>query len=60
MKGRATRARSYLPDLVNRARDWVYHMGYLVSGAAVERILRPMSLVPTVVSSQTLRWIVHT
>jgi hypothetical protein len=50
-KGRTTRARSYCPDLVNRARDCIYNLGYLVTGAAVERMLRPMSLVPTVVSS---------
>jgi hypothetical protein len=57
MRGRVTRARSYLSDLVSRARDCIYRMGYLVSGAAMERMLRPMSIVPTVVSNSTLRQI---
>jgi hypothetical protein len=52
-KGRITRARSYLSDLVNRARDCIYRMGYLVNAAGVERMLHPMSLVPTVVSGVT-------
>lgn len=47
--GRVTRARSYVSYLVNLARTWIYHQGYLVNSAAVERLLKPWTVVPTVV-----------
>ncbi|KAF8233087.1 hypothetical protein L208DRAFT_1142259, partial [Tricholoma matsutake] len=47
MKGRITQSQSYLSSLVNRARDCIYCAGYTINATAVERMLRPMSLVPT-------------
>jgi hypothetical protein len=42
-------ARVYLADVVNRARDYIYKSGYFVNAAGMERMLKPFSLVPTVV-----------
>jgi hypothetical protein len=58
VKGCIARARSYLGDLVRRARDCVYHKGYVVNAAAVERMLHPMLLVPTLVRGITFNRIV--
>lgn len=47
--GRIARARHYPEYLVNRARDCIYSSGYPVNHAGIERMLKPMSVVPTVV-----------
>jgi hypothetical protein len=48
-RNRITNARSYSQDLITRARDFVYKLGYGVTSAAVERLLKTQSLVPTLV-----------
>ena len=49
IQNRLSRARSYVGDLIKRARDFIYRLGYNVAGAAVERLLLEHSLVPTIV-----------
>jgi hypothetical protein len=49
LKGRTTQARSYLGDLVKRAREAIYKSGHFVTAAGIERMLKPLSLVPTTV-----------
>lgn len=55
-KGRITRARTYCADLINvpylvqSARKSIYEKGFPVASAGIERVLRPLSLVPTTVS----------
>lgn len=46
---RFSQARSYLSDVVNNAREHIYHKGFLVNSAGIERMLQPLSLVPTTV-----------
>jgi hypothetical protein len=53
MKGRITRTRSYLGDLVENARECIYKSGYSVTAAGVEHMLKPFSLVPTMVRLAT-------
>lgn len=43
-------ARSYLMDLVSRARHFIYNVGFQPTAAGIERMLKPLSLVPTIVS----------
>jgi hypothetical protein len=50
MNHRIQKARSYLWDIVRRARDFIYRLGLPVAGVAVERLLKPFSIVPTIVS----------
>lgn len=51
-KTRVENARKYLADAVNEARSKaIYTLGLPISGAAVERLLKPTSSVPTKVSS---------
>ena len=45
------KARKYLVDTVNEAWKAIYTLGLPITGAAVERLLKPMSSVPTKVSS---------
>ncbi|KIL62599.1 hypothetical protein M378DRAFT_12683 [Amanita muscaria Koide BX008] len=45
---RLSHPRRYMPQLVNRARDFIYVMGYPISGTAVDNLLKETSLVPTV------------
>ena len=47
IQNRLSRARSYVGDLIKRARDFIYRLGYNVAGAAVECLLLEHSLVPT-------------
>ena len=51
MKTRIEKARKYLVDAVNEARKAIYTLGLPIGGAAVERLLKPTSSVPTKVSS---------
>jgi hypothetical protein len=53
LKGRITRARSYLGSLIERARECIYKLGYSVTAAGIERMLKPLSLVPTTVRQAT-------
>jgi hypothetical protein len=46
---RLDKARTYLAHLVNNARDRIYNLGHSVSAAGVEALLKPFSLLPTVV-----------
>jgi hypothetical protein len=50
-KDRILNARTYgmSRNLMARARDLIYRLGYGVSSAAVDRLLKPASLVPTLV-----------
>jgi len=41
--------RTYVQDLVARARSFIYDKAIPITGAAVEETLKPMSLVPTLV-----------
>src|SRR5258707_4906760 len=50
-KTRIEKARKYLADTVNEARKAIYILGLPIGGAAVERLLKPTSSVPTKVSS---------
>jgi hypothetical protein len=49
LKGRVNRTRSYLGDLVERACEFIYKSGHFVTAAGIERMLKPLSLVPTMV-----------
>jgi hypothetical protein len=49
LKARVSQARSYLGDLVERARQCIYKSGYCLTAAGIERMLKPLSLVPTTV-----------
>lgn len=51
-KTRVEKARKYLADTVNEARKAIYTLGLPIGGAAVERLLKPTSSVPTKVSSR--------
>jgi hypothetical protein len=48
-KNRITMARTYIRHLVVHARDFIYKMGYGLDSAPVKRLLKPRSLVPTLV-----------
>jgi hypothetical protein len=43
--------RRYFGDLVQRARDLIYKEAAKITGAAVNRLLKPTSSVPTIVSN---------
>ncbi|KII83957.1 hypothetical protein PLICRDRAFT_46731 [Plicaturopsis crispa FD-325 SS-3] len=47
MRTRTAKLRGYFAEKVALAREFVYNRGIAVTGAAVERILKPFSLVPT-------------
>lgn len=49
MKKRISRARIYLSNTVYTAREAVYSGAFYVMSAPIERLLKPFSLVPTVV-----------
>jgi len=49
-KTRIEKARKYLADAVNEARKAIYILGLPIGSAAVERLLKPTSSVPTKVS----------
>jgi hypothetical protein len=44
---RIAQARTYLGDIITTARDFIYKQGYGVTSAAVERLLKEKSWVPT-------------
>ena len=50
MQNRLSCARSYVGDLITRAREFIYQLGLKVTGAAVERLLYEHSWVPTKVN----------
>jgi hypothetical protein len=50
MLGRLARTRQFLKDTVIAARNAIYKAGAPIKGAAVERLLKEFSLVPTLVS----------
>lgn len=54
MKYRLTKARTYLGDIVAKARDYIYNLGYGLQSAFTERLLKPLSLTPTIVSFHNL------
>jgi hypothetical protein len=41
--------REYIRSKVAMARTWIYQMGDGIASATVERLLKPLSLVPTMV-----------
>jgi hypothetical protein len=49
LRARITKARTYLSDKIARARDFIYKLGKPITGAAVERLLKAQSLIPTIV-----------
>jgi hypothetical protein len=49
MQNRLSRVRTYVGDLIQRARDFIYKKGLNVTGAAVERLLHEHSWTPTTV-----------
>jgi Plavaka transposase len=49
-QGRTSRARIFDLDWITRARNVIYRLGFPVRSAAIERMLKPTSLAPTVVS----------
>lgn len=54
---RVEKARIYLSDAVNNARDRIYQLGHGVSAQGVENLLKPFSLLPTVVRTFVLSFI---
>lgn len=42
-----TQARTYLGDIITSARNFIYKLGYGIGSAAVERLLKEQSWVPT-------------
>jgi hypothetical protein len=51
-------ARSYVGDLITRARDFIYKLGLNVAGAAVECLLLEHSWVPTAVRYPPIHWLI--
>jgi hypothetical protein len=49
LRSRITQARTYPRDNIQLARQFIYKQGYGVSSAAVERVLKANSWVPTLV-----------
>lgn len=49
MKYRLTKARTYLANSVTKAREYIYNLGYGIQSAFTERLLKPLSLTPTIV-----------
>jgi hypothetical protein len=49
LRARIKKAREYLNDVILRARDFIYKLGKPIRAAAVERLLKARSLVPTIV-----------
>ena len=49
-----SQVRSYLRNKVASAREAIYNLGMPIKGAAVERLLKDYSLVPTLVSASLL------
>ena len=47
-------ANNSLISKISTARTWIYNEGYRIKAAAVERLLSPMSLLPTVVCPKLL------
>lgn len=54
MKKRISRARTYLSGAIDAARKAIYTGGLYIMSAPVERLLKPFSLVPTMVCITTL------
>lgn len=54
LKLRVRLARTYLFDKIMRARDFIFNKGHMVGSAAVERLCKPQSIVPTMVSSSVV------
>jgi hypothetical protein len=48
-RDRITKARTYLGDMIRTARRFIYDLGFNIDSAAVEQVLKPQSLVPTLV-----------
>jgi len=46
---RISRARTFHANLIIKARDCIYNLGFSVRSAGIERMLKPLSLVPTMV-----------
>jgi hypothetical protein len=65
VSGRVARAYQSIKDTVIAARNTIYKLGTPIKGAAVERLLKELSLVPTVVSisclcpTQPLFYLIH-
>ena len=51
MKNRSDRARKFLSNNVNEARNAIYNHGMPIDGIAVQRLLKDTSSVPTSVCS---------
>jgi hypothetical protein len=51
LSARLAKKREYPRNIVLSAREFIYKLGKPISGAAVERLLKEQSLVPTVVWS---------
>lgn len=47
---RISRVRIFDMDWITRARNFIYRFGFPVRSAGIERMLKPTSLVPTLVS----------
>lgn len=58
MQNRLSCMRSYVGDLITRARDFIYKLGLNVAGAAVERLLLEHSWVPTTVRYPLIHWLI--
>jgi AraC-like DNA-binding protein len=59
LRYRITKARTYLKDVIHTARRFIYDLGFNIDSAAVERVLKPQSLVPTQVRASRLYAINH-
>jgi len=54
IRNRLSRARSYMGDVIHRARYFIYNLGKNVASATVERLLFERSWVPTLVCHHML------
>jgi hypothetical protein len=48
-RGRLSRARTFLADKITLVRGMIYRLGVCLTSIKLERILKPLSLVPTMV-----------
>jgi hypothetical protein len=53
-RGRISGARIFNMDWITRARHFIYHVGFPVRSVGIERMLKPTSLIPTLVCAMFL------
>jgi hypothetical protein len=50
LKARINRPRTFMANLVQTARNYIYRLGYSIVSKKIDNVLKPFSLMPTMVS----------